>query len=67
MTDYLIEYFMIIWGSNNSKKSTSYWTLQIHGFAHAIEISGFFRDLIFMDASEMNNIVQPLVSFYISL
>ncbi len=30
---------------------------QKHGFARAIEISRFFRDLILADASEMNNTV----------
>jgi hypothetical protein len=30
---------------------------QNHGFARAIEISRFFRDLILVDASEMNNAV----------
>jgi heme/copper-type cytochrome/quinol oxidase subunit 4 len=30
---------------------------QHHGFARAIEISRFFRDLILVDASEMNNSV----------
>jgi hypothetical protein len=30
---------------------------QNHGFARAIEIPRFFRDLIFVDASEMNNTV----------
>ena len=31
---------------------------QINAFARAIEISRFFRDLILMDASEMNDIVR---------
>ena len=30
---------------------------QNHGFARAIEISRFFRDLILLDVSEMNNTV----------
>jgi hypothetical protein len=30
-------------------------TGQNHGFARAIEISRFFRELILVDASEMNN------------
>jgi hypothetical protein len=30
---------------------------QNHGFARAIEISRFFRDLILVEASEMNNTV----------
>ncbi len=30
---------------------------QNHGFAPAIEISRFFRDLILVEASEMNNTV----------
>jgi hypothetical protein len=35
----------------------SYRNGKNHGFARAIEISRFFRDLIFVDASEMNDTV----------
>jgi hypothetical protein len=45
---------MGLWGRNG----------QIHDFIRVIETIRFFRDLILVDASEMNNIVG---FFYISL
>ena len=39
------------------RKCATYQNGQNHGFARAIEISRFFRDLIIVEASEMNNTV----------